>query len=87
MQARAHHDLHRAQEAHRPPPTRYELEQLIHDAGDLVTVLDRAEAADRAALYAALGLRLRYEPDRRRLLVECHPDGERLGKVRVGGGI
>lgn len=79
-QARAEHDLQRARKEHRPPPSRDELEQLIHDAGDLVIALDRTDSADRAALYTALGLRLRYEPDRRRVIIECRPDDERLGK-------
>jgi hypothetical protein len=86
-QARAQRELRRAQEAHQPPPTRDELEQLISDAGDLVTILASADAADRAALYSGLGLRLRYQPDRRRVIVECRPDVERLGKrwCRRGG--
>jgi len=33
-------------------------------------VLASADAVERAALYSALGLRLRYEPDGRRVVVE-----------------
>lgn len=74
--ARAETDLKRARRVCTPPPTREELEQLIGDAGDLVTVLADADASERAALYSALGLRLRYEPDRRRVVVECRPSGQ-----------
>ena len=45
-----------------------------------MTILANADADDRRGLYAALGLRLTYEPDRRRVVVECHPDGARLCK-------
>jgi hypothetical protein len=45
-----------------------------------VTILANADATDRSGLNAALGLRLTYEPDRRKVVVECRPDGERLGK-------
>jgi len=69
--AQAEHDLRIAQEAHEPPASREELEALIRDADDLVTVLTRTDASDRAALYAALGLRLSYQPDERRVVVEC----------------
>jgi hypothetical protein len=84
-QARAEHDLRAARQAHTPPPDREQLEALIRDAGDLVTVLAHTAAGDRADLYTALGLRLSYEPGRRRVVVESRPDGECLCKVRVGG--
>ena len=79
-QARAENDLQRARQAYTPPPSRDELENLIREAGDLVTILANADATDRRGLYTALGLRLKYEPDRRRVVVECRPDGKRLGK-------
>jgi hypothetical protein len=78
-QARAANDLQRARQTH-TPPSRDELENLIREAGDLVTILANADATDRSGLNAALGLRLTYEPDRRKVVVECRPDGERLGK-------
>ena len=45
-----------------------------------MTILADADASDRWALYTALGPRLTYEPDRRRVMVECRPDSERLCK-------
>jgi hypothetical protein len=45
-----------------------------------VTILANADATDRPGLNAALGLQLTYEPDRRRVVVECCPNSERLGK-------
>lgn len=58
---------------------------MISQAGDLVTILASADATARAALYSALGLQLRYQPDRRRVVVECRPDGERLGEFVSAG--
>ena len=63
------------------------LENLVRQAGGLVTILANADNTERRELYAAVGLLLTYQPDRRRVVVECHPDGERLGRIRVGGGI
>ena|GEM_PF-1817413 len=79
-QAQAEHDLRSAQKAHEHPASRKELEALIRDADDLVTVLTRTDAGDRAARYAALGLRLSHQPDERRVVVECRPAGQPLGK-------
>ena len=79
-QARAENDLKRARQAHAPPPGRDELESLIRDAGELVTILAYANPTDRRALYAALGLRLTYQPDLLRVVVECSPDDGDLGK-------
>jgi hypothetical protein len=56
---------------------------MIGSLGDLVGVLETAEPAKKAALYESLGLALKYEPCKRRVLVEAG-----LGRVRpvgVGG--
>jgi hypothetical protein len=63
-----------------PPPSHDELKSLVRDASELVTILAYANPTDRRTLYTALGLRLTYQPDRRRVVVECRPDGERLCK-------
>jgi hypothetical protein len=79
-QAQAENDLKHARQAHAPPPSRDELKNLVRDASELVTILAYANPTDRRALYAALSLRLTYQPDRRRVVVECSPDDEDLGK-------
>ncbi|MGH3664898.1 MAG: zinc ribbon domain-containing protein [Egibacteraceae bacterium] len=49
-------------------PSRKDLEALIRGAGDLVGVLATAATEDKTKLDARLGLGLRYEPDRRRVV-------------------
>lgn len=46
---------------------------ICRPSGDSVAVLAATDVYDRADLYAALGLRLSYEPDRRRLIMEARP--------------
>jgi hypothetical protein len=58
---------------------------LVVYAGDLVEALSAAEPADKAALYANLGLSLTWHPDRRVCAVRVEP-GSACSKVRVGGG-
>ena len=65
--------------------TEDDIRAIIESLADLVGVLEAAEPAKRAALYESLGLALKYEPSRRRVLVEADLGGVRT--VRVGGGI
>jgi hypothetical protein len=58
---------------------------MVESLDDLVGVMRGAEPARKAALYESLGLALKYEPSRRRVLVEADLGG--VGAVRVGGGI
>ena len=71
----------------RPAPalTVDDIRAIIESLADLVGVLEAAEPAKKAALYESLGLALKYEPSRRRVLVEADLGGVR--PVRVGGGI
>lgn len=62
-----------------------DVRQLVVYAGDLVEALSAAEPADKAALYANLGLSLTWHPDRRVCAVRVEP-GSACSKVRVGGG-
>ena len=58
---------------------------MVESLDDLVGVMRAAEPARKAARYKSLGLALKYEPSRRRVLVEADLGGVR--PVRVGGGI
>ncbi len=56
---------------------------MIESLEDLVGVLGAAEPTKKAGLYESLGLALKYEPSKRRVLVEADLGGVR--PVRVGG--
>jgi site-specific DNA recombinase len=59
-----------------------EVKALVTALRDIVGVLRDAEPADKAELYAELGVRLSYRPDGP-VAVEALPRGV---EVRVGGG-
>ena len=61
--------------------TRAEVKALVTGLRDVVATLARAEPADKAIMYAELGVRLTYHPDGR-VLVESRP----CTQVSVGGG-
>lgn len=63
--------------------TEDDIRAMVDSLGDLVGVLEAAEPAKKAALYASLGLALTYEPSKRRVLVEADLGGVR--PVGVGG--
>ncbi|MEV0599878.1 recombinase family protein [Streptomyces sp. NPDC050315] len=71
--ARAEADLRDA--AHRASPriNRDETVRLVRALGDLVAVVRNAPARDKAEVYQALGLRLRYDPAQRTVLAEVAP--------------
>lgn len=50
----------------------------------MVAVLESADPKQRAGLYEALGLRLTWQPDDKKVLVEAQP--ARVLADRVGGG-
>ncbi|HEX7133310.1 MAG TPA: zinc ribbon domain-containing protein [Iamia sp.] len=56
---------------------------LLDELGGMETVLAEAEPRDKAAIYASLGLRLTYQPDKR--VVVATADLDRV-LSRVGGG-
>ena len=65
------------------PMTNEQLRALVRSAGDVVKAIGKADPADKAALYADLGIRLAYNPERNTVGVElplrpCSP-------ARVGG--
>ena len=62
--------------------TKPEVKALVTALRDIVGVLRDADPADKAELYAELGLNLTYHPDGR-VAVEALPRGV---EVRVGGG-
>ena len=45
--------------------TREQITAMVSAIAEIVTLLSRAEAADKAELYAQLGLRLIYKPGQR----------------------
>jgi site-specific DNA recombinase len=66
----------------RPKLTPQDVRALIDRIGDIQAALGAAETSAKADLYAALGLKLTYEPADQRVLVEAVP----LTYERVGGG-
>jgi hypothetical protein len=70
---------------HRPAAalTEDDIRSMVESLADLVGVLEAAEPQKKAALYENLGLALKYEPSKRRVLVEADLGGVR--PVRVGG--
>lgn len=58
---------------------------MVKSLGDLVGVLRTADTQRKTDLYDSLGLSLKDEPSKRRVLVEADLEGVR--PVRVGGGI
>lgn len=63
--------------------TASEMRTLIEGLGDMVAVLANAETGQRAQLYEALGLRLTWHPQDKKVLVEAQPTRVLAG--RVGG--
>jgi site-specific DNA recombinase len=60
-----------------------QISELVEELGGLSTVLGEATGAERAQVYASLGLRLDYDPHLRR--VKATADLSRVaGKVRGG---
>jgi site-specific DNA recombinase len=57
---------------------------VVTELGGLVSVLGGADPADRAELYAALGVEITYQPDPRTAVLAVEPQA--LGQARVGGG-
>ena len=57
---------------------------LIEGLGDMVAVLSSADPQKRAELFEALGLRLTWHPDDKKVLVEAQP--ARVLISGVGGG-
>lgn len=57
---------------------------MIDEVEDKVRMLTEADPAAKNALYATLGIRLTYDPERNAVLVEARPRSWALD--RVGGG-
>lgn len=57
---------------------------VVTELGGLVRVLEGADPADRAELYAALGVEITYQPHPRTAVLAVEPQA--LGQARVGGG-
>jgi site-specific DNA recombinase len=55
-----------------PSMTREEIASVVAALSDLLTVLRRADPADKAEIYAHLGLRLVYQPGDRLVRAEAH---------------
>ena len=61
--------------------TRAEVKALVAGLRDVVTALAQAAPADKAAIYSELGIRLIYNPETGRVLVEARPcTQERVGE-------
>ena len=64
--------------------TEADVRHMIEQVEDGVKMLSEAEPEAKNALYAALGIRLTYDPERKRVTVEAQPNS--WGLDRVGGG-
>jgi DNA invertase Pin-like site-specific DNA recombinase len=64
-------------------PTPAQMRAVIEGLGDMITVLADADPAQRAKLYEALGLRLTWHPQDKKVLVEAQL--ARVPAGRVGG--
>jgi hypothetical protein len=65
---------------------REELADMTRAIGDMVSVLTDADPARKARIYAGLGLRLTYHPDKKKVLVG-QASAQGIGRaVRVRGG-
>jgi hypothetical protein len=53
--------------------TAQEITEVVTALGDIVTVLGEADPADKAQIYAQLGLQLTYEPGAHRVIAEAKP--------------
>lgn len=72
-----------------PPSERLDeetIEQMVRELGEIVGVLEKADPEDKADLYEALGLRLTYEPDSKKVRAEVAFDPHLIGKSRVSEG-
>lgn len=67
------------------PRTADDVRELIENLGDVARVLPDADPADKAIVYADLGISVVYDPDRRTLRAEARPAGV-CTTERVGGG-
>ena len=67
------------------PPTLDGLREAFAGLGPMVQVLADADAADKAALYAELGISVTYDPVQRRVRAEALPVAACV-TARVGGG-
>ena len=67
------------------PLTTAELRQVVEGLGDVAVQLTEADRADKAAIHAALGLRVTYDPVTRCVIAEARPEGA-YRTERVGGG-
>jgi len=79
-------DCERVLEVLRPQQvlTADDVGQMVADVEDKVRMLAEADPAAKMALYAALGVRLTYDHQRKTMLVESQPSSWALD--RVGGG-
>jgi site-specific DNA recombinase len=66
-----------------PPLTVEDVEAAVTELGGLVAILDKADAADRAELYEALGVGAKYDAATHIAVLEVEPA---WGQLRVGGG-
>ena len=53
--------------------TKDQIKAVVAQLGDVMGVLKRADPADKAEVYAQLGLRLIYKPDSRTVTAEARP--------------
>src|SRR5580704_1022174 len=68
------------------PPTVDALRDALAGLGPMVQVLAEADPADKAALYAKLGISITYDPVKRRVRAEALPSVACVTE-RVGGGV
>jgi site-specific DNA recombinase len=71
----------------RPRLTCDQITAIVHQVGELTTVLAEADPTDRAEVYRQLGLKLTYRPEQQKVRVQAQPDADSYGEIaRVRGG-
>jgi site-specific DNA recombinase len=65
--------------------SKQQITSLVAQLGDIMATLKRADPADKAEVYAQLGLRLTFDPERRVVAAEARP-ADPCTKRRVRGG-
>ncbi len=68
-------------------PTREELRTLVTGFSSLTSCLGQVPTTVRAEIYAALGVRITYDPSTSSVEAEVSPSHEMLGKTSIRGAL
>ncbi|GAA2899774.1 hypothetical protein Acy02nite_61020 [Actinoplanes cyaneus] len=61
--------------------SREQIADLVGQLGDIFTVLDEADPADRAEVYQQLAIRLTYHPDKQKVRVQTQSVADSHGDL------